>query len=78
MLPTDAVVARKLEPHERARSDWRVMVRDARVCVKGAVRHPDHATIWLPEWHEVVMNTETRAASNISMLLGEARAAALP
>jgi hypothetical protein len=40
---------------------WRVMVRDAHVYVMGAIRHPDHATIWLSDWHEVVMNTETQA-----------------
>jgi hypothetical protein len=29
--------------------------------VKGAIRHADHETIWLRDWHEVVMNTETQA-----------------
>jgi hypothetical protein len=27
----------------------------------GAVRHPDHATIVLRDWHRVLMNTEHRA-----------------
>ena len=40
---------------------WRVMTRDARVFAKGAVRHVDHATISLPFWHLVAMNTETDA-----------------
>jgi hypothetical protein len=37
------------------------MTRDARVFVKGKIRHPDHATLVLPYWHQVFMNTETRA-----------------
>ena len=28
---------------------------------RGTVRHPDHATIMLPGWHRVVMNTERSA-----------------
>ena len=50
-------------PHEERGGVWRKMVRDARVYVKGTVRHPDHATIVLQCWHEVVMNTETQAAA---------------
>lgn len=46
---------------ERDKHQWRLMTRDARVFVKGKIRHPDHATIRLPCWHQVVMNTETRA-----------------
>jgi hypothetical protein len=52
-----------LSPSERQRYSWRVMVRDARVYAKGAVRHPDHKTVWLSFWHQVVMNTETQAAA---------------
>jgi hypothetical protein len=37
------------------------MVRGAAVYAKGAVRHRDHATIVLPTWHRVEMNTEQRA-----------------
>jgi len=46
------------------------MVRNARVYVKGAIRHPDHATIHLPYWHQVVMNTETqsRAMAEVAFL----------
>ena len=50
-------------PREERKGLWRKMVRDARVYVKGRVRHPDHATITLQGWHEVVMNTETQAAA---------------
>jgi hypothetical protein len=61
---------RKLPKAERRSSKWRHMWRDARVYVKGAIEHPDHATIWLPCWHRVVMNTETQARSmrNVAFL----------
>jgi hypothetical protein len=51
----------RLDSAELARHRWRVMTRDARVFVKGAIRHSDHQTIRLSNWHEVVMNTETKA-----------------
>lgn len=38
---------------------WRAMRRNMRVYARGTVRHPDHATITLPDWHRVAMNTET-------------------
>ncbi len=41
--------------------NWRNMVRNAQVYVKGAIRHPDHATIVLDRWHLVLMNTERRS-----------------
>jgi hypothetical protein len=31
------------------------------------VRHPDHATIVLRDWHQVVMNTESQAPSMRSL-----------
>jgi hypothetical protein len=40
---------------------WQVMQRDPMVYARGRVRHPDHATITLPCWHRVVMNTETQS-----------------
>ena len=52
---------RALPEKERKAQAWRTMVRDANVFAKGTVRHPDHATIRLACWHQVVMNTETRA-----------------
>lgn len=60
----------KLPPHVRRQPDWRTMTRDAAVYVKGSVRHPDHKTIWLAYWHQVVMNTETRALAmrNVAFL----------
>jgi hypothetical protein len=45
----------------RRREQWTEMVRDADVFAKGAIRHPDHATIVLRGWHRVAMNTETGA-----------------
>ncbi len=41
--------------------DWRVMVRNPRVYARGDVRHPDHRTITLHGWHEVLMNTESES-----------------
>ncbi|MHC4092073.1 MAG: hypothetical protein ACYSVY_17690 [Planctomycetota bacterium] len=55
----------------KARSwGWQVMKRNPGVYVRGSVRHPDHATIGLADWHRVVMNTETesRAMSNVAFL----------
>ena len=50
-----------LSEQARRRESWTRMVRDAEVYAKGAVRHRDHATIVLPTWHRVEMNTEQRA-----------------
>jgi hypothetical protein len=52
---------REVDPRIRDRGPWRLMQRDAQVFVRGSVRHADHATIWLREWHQVFMNTETQA-----------------
>jgi hypothetical protein len=51
----------RLGADERARGGFSRMVRDPEVYAKGTVRHPDHATITLPGWHRVFMNTEGRA-----------------
>ena len=61
---------RELDEVERNRNRWTSMVRDARVFARGAIRHSDHQTIWLSDWHEVVMNTETqsRAMQNLAFL----------
>jgi hypothetical protein len=42
---------------------WRALRRNPAVFVRGRVRHPDHKTIRLDCWHQVVMNTESQAAS---------------
>jgi hypothetical protein len=50
-----------------ARWSWREARRNAGVYARGAVRHPDHATIVLRDWHQVVMNTESQAPSMRSL-----------
>jgi hypothetical protein len=47
----------------RKRHHWDVRVRDPEVYAKGAVRHPDHATLHLRDWHRVLMNTEHEAVA---------------
>lgn len=37
---------------------WRRQVRSATVYARGKVKHPDHNTLWLGDWHRVLMNTE--------------------
>ena len=56
----NAFVSRKPE----AKSwHWSTMRRNPSVSVKGRVRHADHATIVLHDWHRVLMNTESQAAA---------------
>jgi hypothetical protein len=61
--PTGLSQARfeRLPERERKRQSWQQFLRDPEVYAKGAVRHPDHATIHLPGWHRVFMNTEQGA-----------------
>lgn len=49
---------------------WRTMQRNATVYVRGSVRHSDHATLTLRDWHTVWMNTETatRQMANVAFL----------
>jgi hypothetical protein len=49
---------------------WQAMRRNAGVYVRGRVRHTDHETIVLHEWHRVLMNTETNAKAmrNVAFL----------
>ena len=56
---------------EKQRRDPRQpMTRDPELYARGAVRHPDHATIVLRGWHRVVMNTEqsARAMQHVAFL----------
>jgi hypothetical protein len=48
----------KLDAQAKKLGMWRVMRRDARVFVRGRIRHSDHKTVILRGWHEVLMNTE--------------------
>jgi hypothetical protein len=61
--PTGISEARyaRLTPEQRRNGDWELMVADPELYAKGAVRHPDHATIHLAGWHRVLMNTEQGA-----------------
>lgn len=43
--------------------NWSTMRRNPSVYVKGRIRHADHATIVLHDWHRVLMNTESQAAA---------------
>jgi len=49
---------------------WIQIRRNAGAFARGAVRHPDHATITLPCWHQILMNTETgsRPMGNVAFL----------
>jgi hypothetical protein len=53
-----------------AKWGWRIMKRNAGVFARGSVRHSDHATITLPFWHRVFMNTEnqSRTMANVAFL----------
>jgi hypothetical protein len=53
--------AAKADPN---REQFRVMRRGARMYVRGRIAHPDHATVMLRMWHEVVMNTENHASAS--------------
>ncbi len=60
-----------LAANSRAKNwGWRTMRRNPGVYVLGRVRHPDHATITLHVWHQVVMNTEneSRGMRNVAFL----------
>lgn len=48
------------EPKLR-RLPWGIQRRNPSVCVRGKVRHADHKTIVLADWHRVLMNTETQS-----------------
>jgi hypothetical protein len=52
---------RTLSAKRRRNGRWVPMTLDPELFAKGSVRHPDHATIVLPGWHRVLMNTEREA-----------------
>jgi hypothetical protein len=55
---------------DAVRWGWQVMRRNPGVYARGNVSHSDHATITLPFWHRVIMNTETqsRTMANVTFL----------
>lgn len=52
------------------RWSWQRRVRNAAVYARGAVKHRDHATLTLHDWHQVLMNTEsnTRQMANVAFI----------
>ncbi len=54
-----------LKPADRRRVS--VMTKNPRVYVRGHVRHPDHRTIYLDNWHHVLLNSE-RTTRNLAFL----------
>ena len=57
---------RALPEAVRTGKGWSQRLRVARegsVLARGAVRHPDHATVYLPTWHRVFINNKQRPAS---------------
>ena len=67
---TEAVYRQLLTRPRASKSAWRAMRRNPALYARGHVRHADHATITLPGWHQVVMNTEgeSRAMRNVAFL----------
>lgn len=52
----------ELSRNPKARTwPWRTMRRNPALYAKGRVRHADHATIVLHDWHQVLMNRESEA-----------------
>lgn len=67
----EADYKRQLAQNPKARTwGWQQRVRNAGVYARGTVRHRDHATIALREWHQVLMNTESqsRTMANVAFL----------
>lgn len=61
---TERQYAKLLSRKPEARSwQWSVFRRNPGVYVRGRVRHADHKTIELRDWHQVLMNTETQSAA---------------
>jgi hypothetical protein len=59
-----------LNHHPELRGRFRIMRRNPTLFVRGRISHPDHATITLHQWHQVLMNTGNQAAarSNVAFL----------
>lgn len=55
---------------KRQASGWIDRFRGAAVYAKGTVHHPDHRTLVLHGWHQVVMNEESKAVAmrNVAFL----------
>ncbi len=53
----------RLPKERREKHRWTRMRRNANAYARGTVKHRDHETIVLDGWHQIVMNTETKAAA---------------
>jgi len=59
---------RYIRKHPKAKSwNWNRMTRDPVLYVRGRIRHPDHKTLILRDWHRVAVNGEIRG-SNVVFL----------
>ncbi|MEM7602781.1 MAG: hypothetical protein AAF357_15370 [Verrucomicrobiota bacterium] len=59
---TETAYHRFLARNPKAKSwKWDVRRVSPRVYAKGQIRHPDHKTVTLDQWHEVLMNTENQS-----------------
>jgi hypothetical protein len=59
---TSAQHARLLHENPALRKlTWKLMRQNMTVFVKGRIRHPDHKTVYLACWHQVIPNTESEA-----------------
>lgn len=66
---TEAQYKEAIERDQKARqAKWRTMSRNAKLYVKGRIRHPDHATLNLGLWHRVEMNTEHRSRARADVI----------
>ena len=62
-LTADQIRDRMLRDSSIRMRDFVMRQRGMRVFAKGRISHPDHYTLTLPGWHEVVMNREARTAN---------------
>ena len=65
--PHDEDAMRRLERRYPSWT-WRPMTRDPELYVRGPIRHPDHATLRLREWHRVYLNTEPLARAGAHLV----------
>lgn len=60
----------KMKKEKLSRVNFDIRKRNAKVYVRGDIKHGDHKTVHLPCWHRVVMNTENQSkASQFSVFL---------
>lgn len=57
-----------LQQSVRKLMTWRRMQRGARVFVRGRITHPDHATVALKTWHEVLPNLEVSRLGGVHVV----------